>query len=136
MGRDLTPSHIHLLARHMTRHKYDAWEYEEMLSLERFFKKQNHGLMIEAYKDDKLIGFDVIDFFENRRIMVVPLGIYLKVPGISDFLMYEELKYAKENDYEWLDIGSDCGAPKLRQFKEKWFATPKYRILYLSAKIT
>lgn len=136
LGRELTSSHIHLLARHMTRHRYDTWEYEEMLSLERFFKEQNHGLMIEAYKDDRLLGFDVIDFFENKRIVVVPLGICLEAPGIADFLMYEELKYAKENGYEWLDIGSDCGEPKLRQFKEKWFAKPKYRISYLSMKIT
>ena len=38
--------------------------------------------------------------------MVVPLGIYLQVPGVSEILMYEELKYSKENGYEWLDIGS------------------------------
>ena len=135
IGRDLTSSHVYLLAKHMTRHKYDAWEYEEMLSLERFFKEHNHGLMIEVYQEDKLLGFDVIDFLENKRIMVAPLGIYLKAPGVADFLMYEELKYAKENCYEWLDVGSDCGEPKLRQFKEKWFAKPKYRILYLSVKL-
>lgn len=135
IGRELTPSHIYLLSRHMTHHKYDAWDFEEMLSLERFFREHDRGSMIEAYQGDKLLGFDVIDFLENNRVMVVPLGIYLKAPGLTDFLMYEDLKYAKENGYEWLDIGSACGEPKLRQFKEKWFAKPKYRIFWQIMKI-
>ena len=130
ISRDLTPSHIYLLSRHMTRHKYTAWDFEEFLCLERFFREHDHGSMIEVYQDDKLLGFDVIDFLEKNRIMVVPLGIYLEAPGLADIFMYEDLKYAKENGCEWLDIGSDCGEPTLRQFKEKWFAKPKYRIFW------
>lgn len=30
--------------------------------------------LMEAYHEDKLVGFDVIDFFKDNRIMVVPLG--------------------------------------------------------------
>ncbi|UCH02566.1 MAG: hypothetical protein JSV20_01910 [Candidatus Bathyarchaeota archaeon] len=135
LGRNFSPSHIYLLSRHMTRRKYDAWDFEEMLSLERFLREHNHGMMMEVYKDDKLIGFDVIDFFENRKIMIVPLGIYLKISGLSDLLMYENLKYAKENGYIWLDVGSACGEPKLRRFKEKWFAKPTYKICVQSMKI-
>ena len=119
ISRSITPSHIYLLSRHMTHHNLYAWDFEEMLSLERFFRKHPSGLMIELYQDDKLLGFDIIDFLENNRIMVVPLGIYLEAPGVADFLMYEDLKYAKENNYVELDIGPDCGEPKLRQFKDK-----------------
>ncbi len=38
LSRDFTPSHIYVLSRHMTHHKYDAWDFEELLSLERFFR--------------------------------------------------------------------------------------------------
>lgn len=128
ISREFTADHIYVLSRHMTRNSYSVWDYEELLSLERFFREHDHGFMMEIYSDDKLIGFDVIDFFEANEIMVVPLGIYLQVPGLADLMMYENLKYAKRNGYQWLDIGSDCGKESLRVFKEKWFATPKYKI--------
>lgn len=128
ISREFTPRHTYVLSRHMARHNFDVWDYEELLSLERFFREHDHGLMIEVYKDDRLVGFDVVDFFEENRIMVVPLGIYLDVPLISYFQMYENLKYAKENGYKWLDIGPACGVKGLRQFKEKWSAKPKYKI--------
>lgn len=135
LSKNFGSSHIYILSRHMTRRKYDAWDFEEMLSLERFLREHNPGMMMEVYKGDKLIGFDVIDFFENNKIMIVPLGIYLKIPGLSDFLMYENIKYAKENGYKWLDVGSACGEPKLRRFKEKWFAQPTYKIFVQNMKI-
>ncbi len=129
IGRKLTPSHLYILSRHLSRHLFDVWDFEEILFLDKFFREHKHGFMIEVYKEDRLIGFDVIDFFEDNRIMVVPLGIYLEAPRISDFLMYENLKYAKENHYEWLDIGLTCGNIGLQHFKEKWNAVPKFKII-------
>jgi len=60
--------------------------------------------------------------------MVVPLGIYLNFPLISYFLMYENLIFARDKGYEWLDVGLSCGVTGLRQFKEKWLAEPKYKV--------
>ena len=128
LSREFTSKHAYILSRHMAAHELDVWDYQELLFLERFFREHNHGLMMEAYKDDKLIGFDVVDFFEDNRIMAVPLGIYLDTPLISYFIMYENLKYAREKGYEWLDVGPACGATGLRRFKEKWLAKPKYKI--------
>ena len=127
-SRDFTIDHIYLLARHMAQHELDVWDYEELLSLERFFNEHDHGLMMEAYINERLVGFDVVDFFEANEIMVVPLGIYLNAPMLSDFMMHENLKYAKANGYEWIDVGPTCGSEGIRSFKEKWFAEPKYEM--------
>lgn len=126
LSREVMPKHTYIMARHMARHKLDAWDFEELLSLERFFKEHNHGFMMEAYYEDKLMGFDVVDFFEDNKIMVVPLGVYLEAPSLADFLMYENIKYAQNKGYEWLDIGLTCRNIGLQNFKEKWFAEPKY----------
>jgi len=135
IGNKFTRNHLYILSRHMARHKLDVWDYEELLSLERFFKEHKHGKMMEVYHNDLLVGFDVIDFFEDNKIMVVPLGIYLNIPTITDFLMYENLKFAKENGYELLDIGLTCGSVGLKDFKEKWFAKPKFKIYIQSLNI-
>jgi hypothetical protein len=126
--RDFTSQHIYILSRHMSRHTLDVWDYEELLSLERFFREHDHGLMIEAYQDDQLVGFDVVDFVDDDKIMVVPLGIYLDRQLVSDFLMYENLKFARERGCEWVDVGPTCGSDGVRRFKEKWFAKPKFNL--------
>jgi len=69
-----------------------------------------------------------VDFFEDNKIMVVPLGIYLEAPLVSDFLMYENLKFAKDKGCEWVDVGPTCGIDGLKSFKEKWFAEPKFKL--------
>jgi hypothetical protein len=132
ISRDFSAKHVYIMSRHLSRHKFDAWDYEELLSLEKFFKEHNHGLLMEVYKNDGLLGFDVVDFFEDNRVMVVPLGMYLESPSISDFMMYENLKYADANGYEWLDIGPACGIVGLRWFKEKWLGKPRFK-LYVQA---
>jgi len=128
LGREFTPKHIYILSRHMARHEFDVWDYEELLSLERFFREHDHGLMMEVYKDERLVGFDVMDFFEDSGIMVVPLGIYLDPRVVSDFLTYENLKFARDRGYGWVDVGPACGSAGLRRFKEKWFAKPKFKL--------
>ncbi|MFH0748484.1 MAG: hypothetical protein V1915_00970 [Candidatus Bathyarchaeota archaeon] len=128
ISREFTRKHTYILSRHMANHQLDAWDYEELLSLERFFKEHNHGFMMEVYREEELVGFDVIDFFENNKIMVVPLGIYLDSASLADFLMYENIKYAKSRGCKWLDIGLACRNPGIQDFKEKWFAEPKYQL--------
>jgi len=135
LTKTFTPNHIYILSRHMTRKKLDFWDYEELLSLERFFREHDHGLMMEAYKDDRLVGFDIVDFFEFNRTMAVPLGIYLKTPLISDFMMYENLKFARDKGYEWVDVGPTCRSAGLRRFKEKWLARPRFKLYIQTLKV-
>ena len=123
-----TRKHTYILSRHIASHKLDIWDYEELLSLEAFFREHDHAYLMDAYLENRLVGFDVVDFFENSRIMVIPLGIYLNKPLISDFLMYENLKFARKNKYYWLDVGPTCGSEGLKDFKKKWFAEPKYTL--------
>jgi hypothetical protein len=128
IGRTVTSRHLYILSRHIARHPLDIWDLEELVSLSRFFDEHPHGFMMEVYRDDKLLGYDVIDFFEENEIMVVPLGIYLEAPSLTDFLMYENLRYAKEKGYKWLDVGLTCRNAGLQGFKEKWHAKPKYKL--------
>jgi hypothetical protein len=128
ISREFTPKHVYIMSRHLSRHKFEAWDYEELLSLERFFREHDHGLLMEVYKDGRLLGFDVIDFFEDSRIMVVPLGMYLESPLVSDFMMYANLKFAKSKGYEWVDVGPTCGIVGLRWFKEKWLGNPRFKL--------
>lgn len=132
ISRKFTPKHIYIMSRHLSRHQFEPWDYEELLSLERFFERHNHGLLMEVYRNGNLLGFDVLDFFEDNRIMVVPLGMYLDSPYVSDFMMYSNVKFAKDNGYEWIDIGPTCGIVGLRWFKEKWLGKPRYK-LYIQA---
>ena len=126
--RDFTSQHTYILSRHMARHALDVWDYEELLSLDRFFREHDHGLMIEAYQGDQLIGFDIVDFVDDDNIMVVSLGIYLDHKLLSDFMMYENLKFARKRGCKWVDVGPTCGSDGVRRFKEKWFAKPKFNL--------
>ena len=136
LNREFTRNHIYIMARHMARYSLDVWDFEELLSLERFFEEHNHGLIMEAHHEDKLVGFDVMDFLEDNKIMVVPLGVYLEMPSVADFLMYENIKYAKRKGYKWLDIGLACRNIGLQNFKKKWFAEPKYPLFVQTIKIS
>jgi hypothetical protein len=129
LTKDFTSDHIYILSRHLTQHKFDVWDYEELLSLDRFFREHDHGMIMEAYRGDRLVGFDIVDFFEDNRIMAVPLGIYLEPSFTSDFLMYTNLQFARDNGYAWIDVGPACGSAGLKNFKEKWFATPKFDLV-------
>ncbi len=135
-SRVFTPQHTYLLARHMAHHPLEVWDYEELLSLERFFREHDHGLMIEAYHGDRLVGFDVVDFVDDGKVMVVPLGIYLDRPLVSDFLMYENLRFARARGCDWVDVGLACGSDGLRSFKEKWFARPKFTLYVYTVPLT
>jgi hypothetical protein len=128
ISRDLTANHLYLLSRYMSVHELTFWDYEEVLSLERYFLKFNHCRMIEVYNQGALCGFDVVDFYDDTGMMVVPLGIYLHPQKISDFMMYEDINYAKQKGYEILDVGPSCQNPGLQRFKEKWFAKPAHQL--------
>jgi hypothetical protein len=128
VSRKLTSNHLYLLSRYMSVHELTPWDYEELLSLERYFREFNHCIMIEVYNQGELRGFDIVDFYDDTGMMIVPLGIYLQPQKISDFMMYEDLKFATERGYEILDIGPSCLNPGLQRFKEKWFAKPVHQL--------
>ena len=134
LNRTFTRAHAYVLSRHMARHTLDVWDIEELSSIERFFREHDHGFMMEAYYEDRLIGFDVIDFCDDNQIMVAPVGVYLEVPSLADFLMYENMKYAKEQGYDWLDVGVTCQNRGLQDFKTKWFAEPRYELVVQTIK--
>jgi len=136
LTRTFTSKHTYILSRHMARHKLNVWDYEELLSLDRFFREHKHGLIMEAYQNEQLVGFDVLDFFDTNKIVAVPLGIYLDTPLISDFLMYENLQYARDRGYMWLDVGPTCGRIGVKHFKEKWQAKPKFQIFVQAINTT
>ena len=50
-------------------------------------------------------------------------------------MMFENLKFAKDNGYEWLDLGPACGVTGLRRFKEKWLGTPKFKLYVQVMKV-
>ncbi len=127
ISRELTSNHLYLLSRYLNVHELNPWDYEEILSLERYFKEFNHCLMIEVHNQDGLRGFDIVDFYEDTAMMVVPLGIYLHPRKVSDFMMYEDINYAKQRGYKILDVGPSCLNPGLQRFKEKWFAKPAHQ---------
>ncbi len=128
ISRELTSNHLYLLSRHMSVHELNPWDYEEMLSLERYFTEFNNCLMIEVYNQGILMGFDVVDFYNDTSMVVIPLGIYLQPQKVSDFMMYEDIKFAKQKGFEILDVGPSCLNPGLQQFKEKWFAKPVHQL--------
>lgn len=136
ISRNFTKNHLYILTRHMIRHTLDMWDIEELLTLENFFKEHDHGFMMEIYQQEKLVGFDVVDFFEDNKIMVVPLGIYLEEQSLADFIMYENLRYAKNEGYEFLDISLGCRNSGLQNFKTKWHAEPKYQLFVQTIKKT
>jgi hypothetical protein len=43
--------------------------------------------------------------------------------------MYTNLQFARDNGYAWIDVGPACGSAGLKRFKEKWFATPKFKLV-------
>jgi hypothetical protein len=128
ISREFTLKHLYIMSKHMASHQLDLWDYEELLSLEHFLRKHDHGFLMEAYQNETLLGFDFVDFFEENLIMAVPLGVYLDNTLLGDFMMYENLKYAKKRGYKWIDVGPTCGNEGLKKFKEKWFAQPKYKL--------
>jgi hypothetical protein len=128
ISRDFTANHLYLLSRYMSVHELTPWDYEEILSLDRYFQKFHHCIMIEVYNQGALCGFDIVDFYDDTGMMVVPLGIYLHPRKVSDFMMYEDINYAKQKGYEVLDVGPSCLNPGLQRFKEKWFAKPAHQL--------
>jgi len=127
IGRVLTPAHINIVAHHLTKSRsYELWDYQLYLGLGEYVSKFASPRFFNVFSDGLLIGFDVVDVLGD--VLTVPLGFYLDYPSVADFLIYEEILYAKKQGFKWLDIGWACNVAGLEEFKVKWKANPRFHI--------
>jgi len=127
IGKVLTPAHLNIMAHHLVKSKnYELWDYQLYLGLSNYVSRFASPQLFNVFSDGLLIGFDVVDVLSD--VMVVPLGFYLDYPSIADFLIYEEILYAKKQSFKWLDIGWACNVQGLEEFKIKWKAVPRFHV--------
>jgi hypothetical protein len=124
-SKEITPAHSYLMASHISKREYQLWDLQLFLRLQNFVEKSKTAKLFNIFLDDVLIGFDIVDFM--GKIMAVPLGFYLDHPSLADFMMHREINYAKEQKYEWLDIGWACSLG-VEEFKKKWKGILRYNI--------
>jgi hypothetical protein len=125
VGKEITPAHSYIMASHISKRNYNLWDYQLFLRLHNYVGKSPTAKLFNVFLDDVLIGFDVVDFLGNT--MATPLGFYLDYPSLADFIMHKEIVCAKEQKFEWLDIGWAC-SPGLEEFKKKWKGIPRFNI--------
>jgi len=126
-GKVFSPAHISILASFLVRSKsYEIWDYQLYLALGDFFSKRGSHVLFNVFSDGLLVGFDVVDALSD--VLCVPLGFYLDCPSIADYLIYEEILYAKKRGFKWLDIGWACNVSGLEEFKVKWKAAPRFEV--------
>jgi len=125
VGKDITPAHSYIMASHVSKRNYNLWDHQLFLRLQNYVGKSTTAQLFNVFLDDVLIGFDVVDFLDNT--MATPMGFYLDYPSLSDYIMYKEIVYAKEQKFEWIDIGWSC-SPGLEEFKKKWKGIPRFNI--------
>jgi len=127
IGKKLTPAHLNIMAYYLAKSKnYELWDYQLYLGLSEYVLRFDSPRLFNVFSDGLLIGFDVVDFLSD--VMAAPLGFYLDYPSIADFLIYEEILYAKKAGFKWLDIGWACNVQGLEEFKTKWKAVPKFYV--------
>lgn len=125
ISKDFTCAHSYIIANCMERIKFEDWDKWCFMRISEYLKKFPSPLLFNAYRGNRLIGFDLVDFTDT--VMIVPYGFYLPYKYVADFLMYAEIIYAKQNKYKWLDIGWGCDSGVIC-FKRKWKAIPRFRI--------
>lgn len=127
LGKVLTPAHINIMAHYLAKSKnYELWDYQLYLGLSEYVSKFASPRLFNVFLDGLLIGFDVADVLSD--VLTVPLGFYLDYPSVADFLIYEEILYAKKQGFRWLDIGWACNVAGLEEFKTKWKAIPRFHV--------
>ncbi len=126
IDKKMTAAHSFVIASHMTKEIYNVWDYQLYLAINEYVTKFSSPRFFNVLLNDELVGFDLVDFTDT--VMVVPLGFILAShPSLSDFLMFEEISYAKKQGFDWLDVGWSCD-PGLEEFKKKWTAIPRFTV--------
>ncbi len=126
-GKTLTSSHINIIAHFLEKSRnYESWDMALYLGLSEYVSKFASPRLFNVFSNGILIGFDVIDALSD--VITTPIGFYLDYPSISDFLVYQEILYAKRQRFKILDIGWGCNNPGLESFKIKWKAIPRFHV--------
>ena len=125
IGKKMTPAHFHIIAQHEHSKRLDLYDRQLYFAIYDYLRNFKSPVLFDVVCDGTLLGFDLIDFLKDT--MTVPLGFYTDAPSISDFIMFNEVKYAKEKNYTWLDLGWACNLG-IEDFKKKWTAIPRFKI--------
>ncbi len=125
IGKKMTPAHFHIIAQHEHSKRLDLYDRQLYFAIRDYLRNFKSPVLFDVVCDGTLLGFDLIDFLKDT--MTVPLGFYTDAPSISDFIMFNEVKYAKEKNYSWLDLGWTCNLG-IEEFKKKWTAIPRFKI--------
>ena len=126
VDRKMTAAHSFVIASHMTKEIYNVWDYQLYLAINEYVTRFSSPRFFNVFLNGELVGFDLVDFTDTA--MIVPLGFILaSYPSLSDFLMFEEVIYAKKQGLDWLDVGWSCD-PGLEEFKKKWTAIPRFTV--------
>ncbi len=125
IGKEVTPAHNDLIKLNLTQKVFNSWDVDLCNKIKEYVERFSSPIIFNVILDGTLIGFDIVDFMDHT--MSVPFGFYLRHPSLADFILYKEIQYAKEHNFEWLDIGWACNSG-LEEFKKKWMATPRFDI--------
>ncbi len=126
IGKKMTPAHFHIIAQHEQSKKLDLYDSQLYLGIWEYLQKFKTPLLFNVFSNDgALIGFDLVDFFQDT--MTIPLGFYTDAPSLADFILHQEILYAKHKGCSWLDLGWACGSG-VEEFKKKWDAIPRFQI--------
>ncbi|PVX23958.1 MAG: hypothetical protein CW691_09200 [Candidatus Bathyarchaeum sp.] len=125
ISKKMTPAHFHIMAQHEHSKRLDLYDRQLYFAILDYLRKFKTPVLFDVVSDGSLLGFDLIDFLGDT--MTVPLGFYNNAPSISDFIMFNEVKYAKQKGFTWLDLGWACNVG-IEEFKKKWTAIPRFHI--------
>jgi hypothetical protein len=102
-SKKMTPAHYHIIAYHERSKKLDLYDSQLYFGILEYLRKFDSPLLFNVFLNDTLIGFDLVDFFKDT--MTIPLGFYMDVASLADFILYKEISYAKQREFMWLDLG-------------------------------
>lgn len=125
IGKKMSPAHFHIIAQHEQSKKLDLYDSQLYLGISEYLRRFKSPLLFNVFSNGTLLGFDLIDFFEDT--MTIPLGFYTDAPSLADFILFNEILYAKKKEYKWLDLGWACDSG-VEEFKKKWTAIPRFQI--------
>jgi hypothetical protein len=125
ISKKMTPAHFHIIAQHEHSKRLDLYDRQLYFAIRDYLRNFKNPLLFDVVCAGTLLGFDLIDFLGDT--MTVPLGFYTDAPSVCDYIMYNEVKYAKQKGFHWLDLGWGCNLG-IEEFKKKWTAIPRFHI--------
>jgi len=87
-------------------------------------------------RNEKLIAFGIADFFaDDYAFYMFNFSSKKTVPGVSDLILHEIIKTAKENNKKYINLGLGINEG-VQFFKKKWGGVPflKYEFYFYKTK--